>query len=98
VLTAFQAVEDNLASARLLAQESAAQARALVAARHSREIAENQYKAGIANALNVVSAQTAELSATANAVSIASRRLQASVQLMKNAGGALPPAAAKSGE
>ena len=98
VLTAFQEVEDNLASARLLAQESDAQARALAAARHSREIAENQYKAGIASALNVVSAQTAELSATANAVSIASRRLQASVQLMKNAGGALPQAAVKSGE
>lgn len=92
VLTAFQEVEDNLSAARLLEQESEAQARAMSAARRSREIAENQYKAGIVNALNVVSAQTAELSATANTVNIASRRLQASVQLLKNTGGAAPTA------
>jgi NodT family efflux transporter outer membrane factor (OMF) lipoprotein len=90
VLTAFQEVEDNLSAARLLEQESEAQAGAMSAARRSREIAENQYKAGIVNALNVVSAQTAELAATANTVNIASRRLQATVQLVKNTGGATP--------
>lgn len=93
VLTAFQEVEDNLAAARLLEQEGAAQSKALGAARRSREIAENQYKAGIASALNVVTAQTAELSAEANTINIASRRLQAAVQLLKNAGGrwSMPP-------
>ena len=91
VLTAFQEVEDNLAAARLLDVEAQAQARALAAASRSREIAENQYKAGVINALNVVTAQTAELSATANSVSIASRRLQAAVQLFKNTGGAPAP-------
>lgn len=98
VLTAFQEVEDNLSAARFLEQESEAQAKAMAAARRSREIAENQYKAGIVNALNVVSAQTAELSATANSVNIASRRLQATVQLLKNTSGALPIAAAKASD
>ncbi len=87
VLTAFQEVEDNLSAARLLAQESEAQARALGAARRSREIAENQYKAGVSSALNVVTAQTAELAAEVNAISITGRRLQAAVVLLKNAGG-----------
>ena len=87
VLTAFQEVEDNLAAARLLEQESQAQGRALAAARRSREIAENQYQAGVNSALAVVTALTAELSAAGNAISIQSRRLQAAVTLLKNAGG-----------
>ena len=95
VLTAFQEVEDNLAAARLLEQESEAQARTLAAAHRSRVIAENQYKAGTIDALNTISAQTAELSATANSVSLASRRLQAAVQLLKNTGGALALTAAR---
>jgi NodT family efflux transporter outer membrane factor (OMF) lipoprotein len=93
VLAAFQEVEDNLSAARLLEQESEAQGRALAAARRAREIAENQYRAGIVNALNVVSAQTAELSATAASVGIAGRRLQAVVLLFKNTGGAAARAA-----
>lgn len=95
VLTAFQEIEDNLASARLLEQESEAQARQLAAAHRSRVIAENQYKAGTIDALNAISAQTAELSATANSVGLASRRLQAAVQLLKNTGGTVALEAAK---
>ncbi len=91
VLSAFQEVEDNLSAAHLLEQESEAQARALAAAARAREIAENQYRAGVASALNVITAQTAELSATANSVSIASRRLQAVLQLLKNSGGGVTP-------
>jgi NodT family efflux transporter outer membrane factor (OMF) lipoprotein len=98
VLTAFQEVEDNLAAARLLEQENQAQARTVAAARRSREIAENQYKAGTIDALNAISAQTAELSAEANSVSLASRRLQAAVQLLKNTGGAVALASANSAD
>jgi NodT family efflux transporter outer membrane factor (OMF) lipoprotein len=95
VLTAFQEVEDNLSASRLLEQERAAQAGALAAARRAREIAENQYQAGIVNALNVITAQTAELSATAASVSIDSRRLQAIVLLLKNTNGMTPLIAAQ---
>jgi NodT family efflux transporter outer membrane factor (OMF) lipoprotein len=87
VLTAFQEVEDNLTAARLLEGESEIQERTLAAARRSREIAENQYRAGINGALNVITAQATELSAEVNAIAIASRRLQARVQLLKNTGG-----------
>lgn len=94
VLTAFQEVEDNLAAARLLERESQAQARALASARRAREIAENQYKAGTSSSLNVVTAQTAELSAEVNATNLQARRLLAAVQLLKNAGGRWSPPAA----
>ena len=87
VLTAFQEVQDNLAAARLLQREAEEQARALAAARRAREIAEAQYRAGTISALNVINAQTLELVAERNAVDIQSRRLVASVQLLKNAGG-----------
>ncbi len=84
VLTAFQEVEDNLSAVRLLESETDTQARAMAAATRAREIAENQYKAGVANALAVITAQAAELSARVNAISITGRRLQAMVQLQKN--------------
>jgi multidrug efflux system outer membrane protein len=76
-----------LAAARLLEQESQAQARALAAARRSRQIAENRYQAGVGSALDVVTAQAAELAADGNAITIQNRRLQAAVTLLKNAGG-----------
>ena len=91
VLTAFQEVEDNLAASHLLEQEAAAQARAMAAAKRAREIAEHQYRAGTINALNVVTAQAAELSAEVSAIAIANRRLQAAIQLQKNAAGRLIP-------
>ncbi|MDR2000484.1 MAG: efflux transporter outer membrane subunit [Zoogloeaceae bacterium] len=87
VLTAFQEVEDNLAAARLLAEEADSQNAALAAARKAREIAENQYRAGIIAALNVITAQTSELSAENATLSLWSRRMTAAVQLLKNTGG-----------
>ena len=91
VLTAFQEVEDNLAASRLLAQEAEAQGRALAAARRSREIAENQYRAGTVSALAVTTALASELAAEAGAIAIANRRLLAAIQLLKNAAGSLAP-------
>jgi NodT family efflux transporter outer membrane factor (OMF) lipoprotein len=91
VLTAFQEVEDNLAAARLLRREADEQALVLAAARRTRAIAEDQYRAGTISALNVVSAQTAELAAELNTVSIQSRQLAASVVLLKNSGGRTAP-------
>lgn len=87
VLTAFQEVQDNLAAARLLGREAEEQARTLAAARRARAIAEAQYQAGTVNALNVISAQTAELAAEIGALNLHARRLDAAVTLLKNAGG-----------
>ncbi|WP_374241454.1 efflux transporter outer membrane subunit [Zoogloea sp.] len=87
VLTAFQEVEDNLASARLLEAAAAEQAAAVTAAAEAETIAVNQYRAGTVSYLNVVTAQAAHLAARRSANDIATRRLLAAVQLAKNAGG-----------
>lgn len=87
VLTAFQEVEDNLSNSRQLEQEAQTQGQALAAARRAREIAENQYTAGVSSALNVITAQSSELSAELNALSIRNRRLLAATTLLKNTGG-----------
>jgi NodT family efflux transporter outer membrane factor (OMF) lipoprotein len=87
VLSAFQEVEDNLASAAILTQEAAVQAEALAAARQSAVIAVNQYEAGTVSYLNVVTAQATQLAAEQSAVQLLGRRLNASVTLLKAAGG-----------
>ena len=87
VLAAFQEVEDNLAASALLAREAAVQDEAVAAARQSATIILNQYKAGTVSYLNVVTAQSAQLDAERTAVQLLGRRLNASVTLLKAAGG-----------
>jgi len=87
VLTAFQEVEDNLASLRILEEESAVQTDAVALARRSLELTLNQYKAGIVSFLNVLTAQTTLLSAERTLVDLRSRQLAASVALVRALGG-----------
>ncbi len=87
VLSAFQDVEDNLATLAVLARESVAERAAADAAAETLTITQNQYKAGTVDYLNVVSAQNASLSAERAWRDIASRSLAASVSLLKALGG-----------
>jgi NodT family efflux transporter outer membrane factor (OMF) lipoprotein len=87
VLAAFQEVEDNLAAAAILTHEAAVQAEALAAARQSAAITLNQYQAGTVSYLNVVTAQATQLDAERTAVQLLGRLLNASVTLLKAAGG-----------
>jgi NodT family efflux transporter outer membrane factor (OMF) lipoprotein len=87
VLTAFQQVEDQLAALRVLEDEAAVDDRAVKAAEASLEIATEQYKAGTANYLQVISAQTAALQTERAAVDILTRRMTASVLLIEALGG-----------
>ncbi|SDS65619.1 efflux transporter outer membrane subunit [Opitutus sp. GAS368] len=87
VLTAFQEVEDNLAATNLLAREAAVQDEAVAAARQSTAITLNQYKAGAISYLEVVTAQSTQLTAERTAVQLLGRRLNAGVTLLKAAGG-----------
>jgi outer membrane protein TolC len=63
------------------------QAEAVTAARQSATITLNQYQAGTVSFLNVVTAQAAQLDAERTAVQLLGRRLNASVTLLKAAGG-----------
>jgi NodT family efflux transporter outer membrane factor (OMF) lipoprotein len=87
VLTAFQEVEDNLAALRILEDEADKQSRAVAAAQHSLSLSETRYKGGVTNYLEVTTAQSAALSDEVTAVSILTRRMAASVLLIKAIGG-----------
>lgn len=87
VLGAFQEVEDNLASLRILAQEAKVQAQAVQSARRSVTLTMNQYKAGTVSYLNVATTQATALSNERSAVALLGNRLTASVQLIKALGG-----------
>ncbi|HEY1438557.1 MAG TPA: efflux transporter outer membrane subunit [Casimicrobiaceae bacterium] len=98
VLSGFQEVEDNLAALRILEQEAAVQDDAVKSARESLTITLNQYRAGTANYLAVVVAQAIALSNERAALAIQSRRLSASVTLIKALGGGWNAASAVSSE
>jgi NodT family efflux transporter outer membrane factor (OMF) lipoprotein len=87
VLSAFQDVEDNLATLAVLARESVAERAAADAAAETLTITQNRYKAGTVDYLNVVSAQNASLSAERAWRDITNRSLAASVALLKALGG-----------
>ncbi|EMN1930051.1 efflux transporter outer membrane subunit [Burkholderia ambifaria] len=87
VLTAFQDVEDNLASQRILAQEVDVQRQAVDSAEQALAIVTNQYKAGTVAYLNVLSAQTTAFTAQQKLATIAGQRMVSSVGLVKALGG-----------
>ncbi len=87
VLGSFQEVEDNLVALRILAEESRQQAAAVAAAERSLAMAKNRYQAGITTYLEVVTAQTAALANERGAVDLLTRRMTASVNLVKALGG-----------
>ena len=87
LLTAFQEVEDNLAALRILQDEAQTQDAAVAAAEHSLSLSNSRYKGGVANYLEVTTAQTVALSNEVTAVNILTRRITASVLLVKAVGG-----------
>jgi NodT family efflux transporter outer membrane factor (OMF) lipoprotein len=87
VLEAFQQVEDNLAALRLLDQELTTQQVAVAAARRSVDLSTVRYKRGITTYLEVLTAQSTALSDERIAADLMTRRMTASVQLIKALGG-----------
>ncbi len=88
VLGAFQDVEDNLASLRVLEAEAKVQDEAVRAARESVDLTTNQYKAGIVSYLNVVTVQTSLLTNERTSVGLLGRQLASTIGLIKALGGA----------
>lgn len=87
VLDAFRDVENNLATLRWLAEEARVQQEAARLARESVVLTLNQYKAGTVSYLNVVQVQANQLTEERQLVSLAGRRLAASVGLARGTGG-----------
>ncbi|MEZ0604964.1 efflux transporter outer membrane subunit [Paraburkholderia sp. IW21] len=87
ILAAFQDVEDNLASQRILEQEIVVQQQAVDSARQALAIVTNEYKAGTVGFVNVLTAQTTAFTAEQKLESIAGQRMVSSVGLVKALGG-----------
>lgn len=87
VLNAFQEVEDDLASVRILKSESRIQNRAAKDAKLALNLKINQYKAGIASYSDVLTAQINDFNAQKSAVDVNTLRMVSTIGLMKALGG-----------
>jgi NodT family efflux transporter outer membrane factor (OMF) lipoprotein len=87
VLTAFQAVEDTLSTLRILEEQAVQQAKAVQAAEAALLLAINRYKGGISTYLEVVVVQSAALTAQRVALDLLTRRMTATVLLIRALGG-----------
>jgi multidrug efflux system outer membrane protein len=87
ILVAFGDVEDSLAGIRHLADQSAAQGRAVSNAQRAALLATDRYKSGIVSYLEVVDANREALQAERGNAQLAGQREVAAVQLIKALGG-----------
>src|SRR5882724_7279670 len=87
VLTAYQEVEDNLAALRQLQQESTSEAAAVNATAKVLQQAQYWYKAGLFFFIETATTENAVLQAQLSNVTIQTRRMSASVLLVKALGG-----------
>jgi outer membrane protein TolC len=86
-LTAFQQVEDYIASVRILSQQIAKQDVAIQSAQRYLDIAMARYQTGLDPYLNVISAQTLLLSDQQTQVTLRVSEMVAAVQLIQALGG-----------
>jgi outer membrane protein TolC len=83
----MQQVEDNLAALRILEGEAVKLQDTIQAANRALTVSTAQYTAGTANYLTVITAQATLLNAEVSAVTLETRRLTSSVQLIQALGG-----------
>jgi NodT family efflux transporter outer membrane factor (OMF) lipoprotein len=87
VLSAFQSVEDDLVTLRVLEQQAQLQESAVKDARQSEQLTFNQYKSGIVAFSSVITVQSTRLADEINLLNIQSQRLVSSVDLVSQLGG-----------
>ncbi len=87
ILVSFQEVEDNLSTLRILEDEAAKEDAAVKAAEHSVQLSTTRYKGGVTNYLEVTTAESQALADQITALNIRTRRITASVLLIKAVGG-----------
>jgi NodT family efflux transporter outer membrane factor (OMF) lipoprotein len=98
VLSAFQEVEDDLASLRYLAEEAVQEQTAVVAAQQALSLEMDRYRAGTDSYLNVITTQTIALGDEQTAITILQRQMTAAVDLVKALGGGWDTSTLPSGD
>jgi NodT family efflux transporter outer membrane factor (OMF) lipoprotein len=98
VLSAFQEVEDDLATLRYLSEEAVQQQEAVTAAQQALSLELDRYRAGTDSYLNVITTQTIALTDQLTAISILQRRMSAAVDLVKALGGGWDSSTLPSGD
>ena len=87
ILAAFNDVEDQLSSLRILEAESTVEQRAVESAQHSYEISNQRYKGGVTSYLEVLTAEAALLQNQRTAINLQTRQFVSSVGLVRALGG-----------
>jgi len=87
VLTAFQQVEDDLSTLRILAHQVEQQETVVESSERYLSLATDRYKLGIDSYLNVIIAQATYLANRQTLVNIRTQQMTASVQLVEAVGG-----------
>jgi NodT family efflux transporter outer membrane factor (OMF) lipoprotein len=87
VLSAFQSVEDNLATLRVLSKEVDQQHRAAVAGQNTVKLSVIRYQNGVDSYVNVITAQNTFLSSRLAELQVQLRQITATIALVNNVGG-----------
>ncbi len=87
LLDALHEAADRIASARSIDQQAAEQREAQASAESAYAIAQQRYRAGLGNYLNVLTAETSVLQQRRQAVDLAARRLDNQARLARALGG-----------
>jgi NodT family efflux transporter outer membrane factor (OMF) lipoprotein len=87
VFQAFEDVEDQLASLRILEQEARVQQGAVDSARRSFDLSNTRYRGGVTGYLEVLTAEQTLISDQVTAINLESRQFAASVSLVRALGG-----------
>ena len=87
VFQAFDDVEDQLSSLRILEQESGVEQRAVDAAQHSFDLSNARYKGGVTSYLEVLTAEQTLIQNQRTAIDLETRQFAASVGLVRALGG-----------
>jgi len=87
VFQAFNDVENQLSSLRILEQESGVEQRAVASAQHSFDLSNQRYKGGVTSYLEVLTAEATLLQNQRTAIDLQTRQFVASVGLVRALGG-----------
>jgi NodT family efflux transporter outer membrane factor (OMF) lipoprotein len=87
ILAAFNDVEDQLSSLRVLEAESVVEERAVTSAQHSYDLSDQRYKGGVTSYLEVLTAETTLIQNQRAAIDLKTRQFVSSVGLVRALGG-----------